>query len=213
MGDDGGDGKRRGEEEVNESHHQIHEWDRAAESLDNAVHTAFDDVVGFGRIHLAIASPSDSTFGWYESVTEVHGSAKTWFDGDLTPVNSRQDLRRWLNQCQPRSVSFCCLGENILPRSDTHDMSPCPPEQHTQQRARHQSREHRIQRHIATLTTDMVLTQKQGERRNAFWWWFENRDDCKLLPRWKHLSPNHSEVCCTRFPLKKSRSSLRVQHR
>ena len=151
----------RREEDVSASRRQLHDADRAAQSLDNAVHAVFKDVVGFGGFDLAIVSPSDSTFGLSESVTVAHGSGKTWPDGNLTSAKSRQDLRPWLNQNQPRCVCPCCWRENILPRSDTND-NPCPSNQHTRQRARHPSREHRIHRHIASLATELVLTQ-QGE--------------------------------------------------
>ena len=68
----------RREEDVSASRRQLHDADRAAQSLDNAVHAVFKDVVGFGGFDLAIVSPSDSTFGLSESVTEAHGSGKTW---------------------------------------------------------------------------------------------------------------------------------------
>ena len=48
------------------------------------------DVVGFGRLDLAIVSPSsDSTCGLSESVTEAHGLVKLRSDGNLTTAKSR----------------------------------------------------------------------------------------------------------------------------
>ena len=46
--------------------------------LDSAVFAVFKDVDCFGKIDLAVASPSKSTFGLSDSVTEAHGSAKMW---------------------------------------------------------------------------------------------------------------------------------------
>ena len=100
--------------EVKISYCQLHELDCAARSLNNAIHAVFKDVVAFGGIDLAIVSPSDSMFRLSESVTDAHGSAKTWPDGELTSVKSRQDLPRSLNRCQPRCVWFCCPEEIIL---------------------------------------------------------------------------------------------------
>ena len=112
VGDDGWQNERR-EEEVNTSRRQLHDSDRAAQSLDNAVHAVFKDVVGFGGIDLAIVSPSDSTFRLSESVTEAHGSGKTWPDGNLTSAKSRQDLRPWLNNIS-LGVSVSAVGEKTF---------------------------------------------------------------------------------------------------
>ena len=101
MGDDEGHNERR-EEKVNISHRQLRDLDSAAQGLDNAVHALFKDVVGFGGIDLSIVAPSDSTIRLSENVREAKGSAKTWPDGNLIAAKSRQDLRRWSNQCQPR---------------------------------------------------------------------------------------------------------------
>ena len=58
VGDEGA--RMKGEAKITRS--QLHDLDRAAQSLDNAVHVVFKDVVGFGRIDLAIVSPSQRTY-------------------------------------------------------------------------------------------------------------------------------------------------------
>ena len=54
-----------------------------------AGYAVLKDVVGFGRLDLAIVSPSDSTCGLSESVTEAHGLVKLRSDGNLTTAKSR----------------------------------------------------------------------------------------------------------------------------
>ena len=49
----------------------------------------------------------------------------------------------------PRIVWFCCPTENSTPSENCHLTS-------AQSRSRHQSREHRIQRHVSNLAADMA---------------------------------------------------------
>ena len=51
----------------------------------------------------------------------------------------------------PRIVWFCCPTENSTPSENDHLTA-------AQFRSRHQSREHRIQRHISNLASDMAST-------------------------------------------------------
>ena len=154
--DDGGQSERR--EGVSElSPIKIHELDRVAQKLENAAYAVYEDVFGFGRIDLESVSQSDSTYRLFESVTEAHASAKIWSDADLTTAKSRQDLQHGLKECQPRCVWFCCPGEHVSPRSHSRVAIPNATDQKLHQRSRHQSQEHRIQRDIATLATEMVF--------------------------------------------------------
>ena len=107
---------------------------------------------------------------------------------------------------------------NILPRFYANEMNPYPPDHH----ARHQSREHRIQRHIANLATELLNSRSVrpgGVLLDLFRDMVENRDDCSsrvwcsdvgaamslmfiVQNNWdsasyfdgKHLSRNHSGV-------------------
>ena len=84
-----------------------------------------------------------------DNVTAAGGTAEEWSDGDLTTVRGAERLREWIVVKSPRVVWFCCPIENSTPSESCHLTA-------VQSRPRHQSREHRIQRHMCNLAADMA---------------------------------------------------------
>ena len=64
-------------------------------------------------------------------------------------MRGAERLREWIMTKSPRIVWFCCPTENSTPSENCHLTAAQP-------RPRHQSREHRIQRHMSNLAADMA---------------------------------------------------------
>ena len=76
---------------LNLSHSKLHELDCVGSctgqlTLCSKTWLASDEFTG------QMCQTPDCTCGMSQSVTEAHGSAKTWPDGNLTAVKSHQDL-------------------------------------------------------------------------------------------------------------------------
>ena len=109
MGDDGGQSERREEEEVNFSHRQRHEFDRAAQSLDSALHACVQRCSSIRRIDLASVSPSDSTLllsqqkrcfmQQCEIVIEVPWDSRSVRPAGVWVLLPRQLHRTWVPPC------------------------------------------------------------------------------------------------------------------
>ena len=67
----------------------------------------------------------------------------------VTTVRGAEKLRDWIMMKSPRIVWFCCPTENNTPSENGHLTA-------AQSRSRHQPREHRIQRHMSNLASDMA---------------------------------------------------------
>ena len=105
----------------------------------------------FQRLDLALVNPGTIQTMLVEDVAAAGGTAEEWSDGDLTTVRGAQKLRDWIVMKSPRIVWFCCPTENSKPSENDHLTA-------AQSRSRHQSREHRIQRHMSNLASDMTST-------------------------------------------------------
>ena len=98
-------------------------------------------------IRLSLVNPGKVQTILVNDVTTAGGTA--WLDGDLTTVRGAEKLRDWIMMKSPRIVWFCCPTENSTPSENDHLTA-------AQSRSRHQSREHRIQRHMSNLASDMA---------------------------------------------------------
>ena len=123
----------------------------AARQMDETVVSAFTAACSFQRLDLALVNPGTIQTMLVEDVTAAGGTAEEWSDGDLTTVRGAQKLRDWIVMKSPRIVWFCCPAENSTPSENDHLTA-------AQSRSRHQSREHRIQRHMSNLASDMTST-------------------------------------------------------
>ena len=111
--------------------------------------SAFTATCSFQRLDLALVNPGTIQTMLVDNVTAASGTAEEWSDGNLTTVRCAQKLRDWIVMKSPRIVWFCCPTENSTPSENDHLTA-------AQSRSRHQSREHRIQRHISNLALDMA---------------------------------------------------------
>ena len=143
----------------------------AARQMDETVVSAFTAACSFQRLDLALVNPGTIQTMLVEDVTAAGGTAEEWSDGDLTTVRGAQKLRDWIVMKSPRIVWFCCPSENSTPSKNDHLTA-------AQSRSRHQSREHRIQRHMSNLASDMTSTgqcdfcarDSVEQSGSAFWW-------------------------------------------
>ena len=103
----------------------------------------------FQRLDLALVDPGTVHTILINNVTAAGGTAEEWSDGDMTTVRGAERLREWIMTKSSRIVWFCCPTENSTPSENCHLTA-------TQSRPRHQSREHRIQRHMSNLAADMA---------------------------------------------------------
>ena len=101
------------------------------------------------RLDVALVAPGTVQTNVINSVTAAGGTAEEWSDGDLTTVRGAEKLREWIMTKSPRLVWFCCPAENSTPSESSRSTA-------VQSRPRHQSREHRIQRHMSNLAADMA---------------------------------------------------------
>ena len=115
--------------------------------------SAFSAACSFQRLDLALVNPGTVQTILVDDVTAAGGTAEEWSDGDLTTVRGAQKLRDWIVMKIPRIVWFCCPTENSTPSENDHLTA-------AQSRSRHQSREHRIQRHISNLASDLASTRQ-----------------------------------------------------
>ena len=109
--------------------------------------SAFTAACSFQRLDVALVAPGTVQTIVVNSVTTAGGTAEEWSDGDLTTVRGAERLREWTKS--PRLVWFCCPAENSTLSENCHLTA-------VQSRPRHQSREHRIQRHMSNLAADMA---------------------------------------------------------
>ena len=116
----------------------------AARQMDETMVSAFTAACSFQRLDLALVQTI-----LVNDVTAARGTAGDWSDGDLTTVRGAEKLRDWIVMKSPRIVWFCCPTENSTPSENCHLTA-------AQSRSRHQSREHRIQRHMSNLAADMA---------------------------------------------------------
>ena len=123
----------------------------AARQMDETVVSAFTAACSFQRLDLALVNPGTVQTILVNDVAAAGGTAKEWSDGDLTTVRGAEKLRDWIVMKSPRIVWFCCPSENSTPSENDHLTA-------AQSRSRHQSREHRIQRHMSNLASDMTST-------------------------------------------------------
>ena len=106
----------------------------AAHKVDETMVTAFMAACSFQRLDVALVAG---------------GTAEEWSDGDLTTVRGVEKLRDWIMTKSPRLVWFCCPAENSTQSKNCRSTT-------VQSRSRHQSREHRIQRHMSNLAAEMA---------------------------------------------------------
>ena len=121
----------------------------AARQMDETMVSAFTAACSFQRLDLALVNPGTVQTILVNDVTAAGGTAEEWSDGDLTTVRGAEKLRDWIMMKSPRIVWFCCPTENSTPSENCHLTA-------AQSRSRHQSREHRIQRHMSNLAADMA---------------------------------------------------------
>ena len=121
----------------------------AARQMDETMVSAFTAACSFQRLDLALVNPGTVQTILVNDVTAAGGTAEEWSDGDLTTVRGAEKLRDWIMMKSPRIVWFCCPTENSTPSENGHLTA-------AQSRSRHQSREHRIQRHMSNLAADMA---------------------------------------------------------
>ena len=117
--------------------------------MDETMVSAFTAACSFQRLDLALVNPGTVQTILVNDVTAAGGTAEEWSDGDLTTVRGAEKLRDWIMMKSPRIVWFCCPTENSTPSENGHLTA-------AQSRSRHQSREHRIQRHMSNLAADMA---------------------------------------------------------
>ena len=111
--------------------------------------SAFTAACSFQRLDLALVNPGTVQTTLVNDVTAAGSTAEEWSDGDLTTVRCAEKLRDWIMTKSPRIVWFCCPTENSTPSENCHLTA-------ARSRSRHQSREHRIQRHMSNLAADMA---------------------------------------------------------
>ena len=111
--------------------------------------SAFTAACSLQRLDLALVNPGTVQTILVNDVTAAGGTAEEWSDGDLTSVRGAERLRDWIMTKSPRTVWFCCPTENSTPSENDHLTA-------AQSHSRHQSREHRIQRHMSNLAADMA---------------------------------------------------------
>ena len=121
----------------------------AAQQADMTMASAFTAACSFLRLDLALVVPGTVQTIVVNDVTAAGGTAEEWSDGDLTTVRGAERLRERIMKKSPRIVRFCCPTENSTPSESCHLTT-------VQSRPRHQSREHRIQRHMSNLAADMA---------------------------------------------------------
>ena len=124
----------------------------AARQLDETVVSAFTAACSFQRLDLALVNPGTVQTILVNDVTAAGGTAEEWSDGDLTTVRGAQKLRDWIMMKNQRIVWFCCPTENSTLSVNDHLTA-------AQSRSRHQSREHRIKRHMSNLASDHASGQ------------------------------------------------------
>ena len=103
----------------------------------------------FQRLDLALVTPGTEQTIVVNNVTASGGTAEEWSNGELTTVGGAERLREWIMTKSPRIVWFCCPTQNSTPSENCHLTA-------ARSRPRHQSREHRIQRHMSNLAADMA---------------------------------------------------------
>ena len=113
--------------------------------------SAFTAACSLQRLDLALVNPGTVQPIVVNNVTAAVGTAEEWSDGDLTTVRGAERLREWIMTNSPRIVWFCCPTENSTPSENCHLTA-------AQSRPRHQSREHRIQRHMSNLAADVTCS-------------------------------------------------------
>ena len=121
----------------------------AAQQVDETTGSAFTAACSFQRRDVALVAPGTVQTIVVNSVTTAGGTAEEWSDGDFTTVRGAEKLKEWITTKSPRLVWFYCPAENSTPSES------CRPTA-VQSRPRHQSREHRIQRHMSNLAADMA---------------------------------------------------------
>ena len=117
----------------------------AARQMDETMVSAFTAACSFRRLDLALVNPGTVQTILVDDVTAAGGTAEEWSDGDLTTVRGAQKLRDWIVMKNLRTVWFCCPTENSTPSENDHLTA-----------AQSRSREHRIQRHMSNLASDMA---------------------------------------------------------
>ena len=127
----------------------IRDLTAAARQMDETMVSAFTAACSFQRLDLALVNPGTVQTILVNDVTAAGGTAEEWSDGDLTTVRGAEKLKDWIMMKSPRIVWFCCPTENSTPSENGHLTA-------AQSRSRHQSREHRIQRHMSNLASDMA---------------------------------------------------------
>ena len=121
----------------------------AAHQVDETVVTAFMAACSFQRLDVAPVAPGTLQTNVINSVTAAGGAAEEFSDGDLTTVRGMEKLRDWIVTKSPRVVWFCCPAENSTQSESCRSTA-------VQSLTRHQSREHRIQRHMSNLAAEMA---------------------------------------------------------
>ena len=121
----------------------------AARQMDETMVSAFTAACSFRRLDLALVNPGTIQTVLVDDITAAGGTAEEWSDGDLTTMRGAQKLRDWIVTKSPRLVWFCCPAENSTLSENCRSTAVQSP-------SRHQSREHRIQRHLSKLATDMA---------------------------------------------------------
>ena len=121
----------------------------AAQQVDETKASAFTAACSFQRLDLALVDPGTVQTIVVNNVTAAGSTAEEWSDGDLTTVRGAEKLREWIVTKSPRIVWFCCPTGNSTPSESCHLTA-------AQSHPRHESREHRIQRHMSNLAADMT---------------------------------------------------------
>ena len=121
----------------------------AVHQVDETMVTAFMAACSFQRLDVALVAPGTIQMNVINSVTAAGGTAEEWSDGDLTTVRGMEKLREWIMTKSPRLVWFCCPAENSTQSESCRSTAVQSP-------SRHQSREHRIQRHMSNLAAEMA---------------------------------------------------------
>ena len=121
----------------------------AAQNVDETMTSAFTAACSFQRLDLALVAPGTVQTMVVNNVTAAGGTAEEWSDGYLPNLRGAERLREWIVMKSPRVVWFCCPIENNTPPESCHFTA-------VQSHPRHQSREHRIQRHMFNLAADIA---------------------------------------------------------
>ena len=130
----------------------------AARQMDETMVSAFTAACSIQRLDLALSQTI-----LVNSVTAAGRTTEEWSDCDLTTVRGAERLGEWIMTKSPRIVWFCCPTENSTPSENCHLTA-------AQSRSRHQSREHRIQRHMLASSgqCDFVLEIPWNSRAVRF---------------------------------------------